>query len=47
MADIQELRWVCFALGVAGRDSGAIEEAVHRIACLRGDVAKPWTWSAL
>lgn len=47
LADIQELRWVAFALSLAGARTAAASEAVHRIACLRGTVPKPWTWSAL
>ncbi|UGT43405.1 aminoglycoside phosphotransferase family protein [Nocardia yamanashiensis] len=46
-ADIQELRWVGFALDRAAADPSAAHQAIHRISCLRGDVAKPWTWSAL
>ncbi|MFC3960718.1 phosphotransferase enzyme family protein [Nocardia jiangsuensis] len=46
-ADIQELRWVTFAIGLAHRDRAAAAEARHRIACLRGHVAKPWEWRAL
>jgi phosphotransferase family enzyme len=47
LADIQELRWVCFALSKAGARSDALEQARHRIACLRGEVSRPWTWTAL
>lgn len=47
VADTQELRWLCFALEIAVRDPGAAKEAAHRIACLRGDIPKPWTWAAL
>ncbi|MFC8044046.1 phosphotransferase family protein [Nocardia sp. NPDC057353] len=46
-ADIQELRWVTFAIGLTHRDQEAAAEARHRIACLRGHVPKPWRWSAL
>ncbi|MET7996800.1 phosphotransferase [Amycolatopsis sp. NPDC005232] len=45
MADIQELRWVAFVLGKT-REAAAIAEARHRIACLRGTIPRPWTWSA-
>lgn len=47
LADILELRWVCFAIGKADRDQPAAEEASHRIACLRGDIQRPWHWTAL
>lgn len=47
MADILELRWVCFALGKGGRDKAATDEARHRVACLRGEIPRPWTWTAL
>jgi len=47
VADIQELRWVCFSLGRAAVDSRAAAEARHRIACLRGEIPRPWTWTAL
>lgn len=46
-ADVQELRWVTFAIGLAHRDRAAAAEARHRIACLRGRVPKPWEWRAL
>lgn len=46
LAAVQELRWVCFVLGKANRDQAAEREARHRIACLRGDVTRPWSWSA-
>src|SRR5699024_2049482 len=46
MADIQELRWVCFALGKAADSPTAERETEHRIACLRGDMPRPWAWTA-
>lgn len=46
LAAIRELRWVCFVLGKADRDEEAKRETCHRIACLRGDVPRPWSWSA-
>jgi aminoglycoside phosphotransferase (APT) family kinase protein len=46
LADIQELRWVGFVLSKAGANPAASREARHRVACLRGDVPKPWTWAA-
>jgi len=44
-ASIQELRWVAFALGKAD-DTETLPEIRHRIACIRGDVPKPWSWRA-
>jgi hypothetical protein len=46
-ADVQELRWLCFALSKAAVSKAAAAEAQHRIACLRGDVPRPWRWTAL
>lgn len=46
-ADIQELRWVGFSLSLAAGNVRAAREAQHRIACIRGLVAKPWSWAAL
>ncbi|MFC8530004.1 phosphotransferase enzyme family protein [Nocardia sp. NPDC057227] len=46
-ADIQELRWATFAIGLAHRDRAAADEVRHRIACLRGRVPRPWEWRAL
>lgn len=43
---IRELRWVCFVLSKADIDEDAEREAHHRIACLRGEVPRPWSWSA-
>jgi len=44
-ADIQELRWTCFA---AFLDSdAAVTETRYRIECLQGLRPKPWTWTAL
>ncbi|OZM82042.1 hypothetical protein CFP66_12210 [Pseudonocardia sp. MH-G8] len=42
---IQELRWVAFALSKAD-DPPALPEIRHRVACIRGTVPKPWTWTA-
>jgi hypothetical protein len=47
VADIYELRWVCFALSRAESDSNTRTEADHRIACLRGEIPRPWTWNQL
>lgn len=46
MADIQELHWTTFVADKANYDPSAAREARHRIACLRGLVPKPWTWTA-
>lgn len=46
-ADIQELRWVSFAISLSEHNQSARREAVHRIACLRGTIPGPWTWNAL
>ncbi|WP_329060587.1 aminoglycoside phosphotransferase family protein [Amycolatopsis sp. NBC_01480] len=46
-ADIQELRWVCFALSKAGVRRDAATQVRHRIACIRGDLPRPWTWDAI
>ena len=45
-ADIQELRWTCFAISKASDGPTAASEARHRIDCLRGKVPRPWTWNA-
>ena len=47
LADAQELRWTAFALSKADTTATAHEQARHRIACLRGEVDRPWSWSAL
>ncbi|MFI5779103.1 phosphotransferase enzyme family protein [Nocardia sp. NPDC051570] len=47
LADIQELRWVGFALGQATASAAVAQQAKHRIACLRGKVPRPWRWEAL
>lgn len=46
LAAIRELRWTAFALSKAGTGGAAAREAEHRIACLRGRIPRPWTWSA-
>ncbi|MBF6207262.1 aminoglycoside phosphotransferase family protein [Streptomyces gardneri] len=46
-ADIQELRWVGFALERTSASRTAARQANHRIACLRGAVPRPWQWEAL
>ncbi|GAA1233065.1 aminoglycoside phosphotransferase family protein [Prauserella halophila] len=46
LADSQELRWVAFVLGKAVASAQAARETRHRIACLRGQVDRPWFWTA-
>jgi aminoglycoside phosphotransferase (APT) family kinase protein len=45
-ARIQELRWLCFAISKSATSTTAAAEVRHRIACLRGDIPRPWTWTA-
>ncbi|MEV6557951.1 aminoglycoside phosphotransferase family protein [Nocardia sp. NPDC051756] len=47
LADIQELRWVAFAVAQSAGNGNAARQAKHRIACLRGQVPRPWQWEAL
>ncbi|WP_063632280.1 phosphotransferase enzyme family protein [Nocardia brasiliensis] len=47
LADIQELRWVAFAVAQSAGNGNAARQAKHRIACLRGEVPRPWQWEAL
>lgn len=47
LADIQELRWVGFAIDRSDAGQAVTAVAKQRIACLRGLVPKPWTWTAL
>jgi Ser/Thr protein kinase RdoA (MazF antagonist) len=46
LADIHELRWVCFVISKSLGSQSAKLEVRHRIACLRGDVPRPWSWTA-
>ncbi|MFC6093149.1 phosphotransferase enzyme family protein [Saccharothrix lopnurensis] len=46
LASLHELHWVCFLLRKAPTDTTARDELNHRLACLRGDIPKPWTWTA-
>lgn len=46
MSLLVELKWTTFAIRQARRDPSIAEEVRHRIACLRGDVPKPWVWNA-
>jgi aminoglycoside phosphotransferase (APT) family kinase protein len=45
-ADIQELRWTCFVIGKSHNNPAARDEALGRIACLRGEIPRPWSWNA-
>ena len=47
LADIVELRWTCFAIKKSAVSNKAAHEARHRIACLRGEHPRPWSWNAL
>ncbi|MFE9786522.1 phosphotransferase family protein [Nocardia salmonicida] len=47
LADSQELRWTVFALSRSEASEGAAGEVRHRIACLRGEIDRPWRWNAL
>lgn len=46
LATARELRWTVFVLGKGGTDQRAAKEARHRVACLRGEIDRPWSWSA-
>jgi hypothetical protein len=46
LAAVTQLRWTAFVISKADANAAALAEARHRIACLRGAVPKPWTWSA-
>ncbi|MFI7121925.1 phosphotransferase [Amycolatopsis sp. NPDC049868] len=47
LADIQELRWLAFSLSKASSDARVAQECQHRLACLRGQLPRPWTWTAI
>ncbi len=46
LTGIQELRWVCFAISKSACSVSSKTELQHRIACLKGEVARPWSWRA-
>jgi len=46
LATIRELRWTAFVLGKAATSPEAYEQVRHRVACLRGEIERPWSWSA-
>ncbi len=45
-ADIQAFRWLGFLLGKSGSSAAVQREIQHRIACLRGEIPRPWAWTA-
>ncbi|MGW2055910.1 phosphotransferase enzyme family protein [Streptomyces sp. NPDC001840] len=48
LRDIRELRLVSFAFQIADGDPSALEQAQHRIACVRGRRGpRPWGWIAV
>ncbi|MGM1058458.1 phosphotransferase family protein [Saccharothrix sp. Mg75] len=47
LATITELRWIAFAIRKAKTSPKARGEAEYRLACLRGDIERPWRWTAL
>ncbi|MGW1280186.1 phosphotransferase family protein [Streptomyces tsukubensis] len=48
MRDVRELRLVTFALQTADQHAGALEQARHRLACVRGlRGPRPWHWRAV
>ncbi|PXY28527.1 hypothetical protein BA062_21890 [Prauserella flavalba] len=46
VATVSELRWTAFVLSKADGTNDATREARHRLACLRGEVERPWSWTA-
>jgi hypothetical protein len=46
LATIRELRWTAFVLGKAKTSTEAAQQVRHRLACLRGEIERPWSWSA-
>ena len=46
LADLQELRWTAFVAVKAAQNADAGVEVSHRLACLRGEVPRPWRWTA-
>ncbi|OLZ55160.1 hypothetical protein BS329_03790 [Amycolatopsis coloradensis] len=46
LATIRELRWTAFVLGKSDVSAKAAEQARYRVSCLKGEVDRPWTWSA-
>jgi hypothetical protein len=46
LADLQELRWTAFVADKADTNPDAAAEVSHRLACLRGEIPRPWKWAA-
>lgn len=46
VADLQELRWTAYVAVKAATNSDAADEVSHRLACLRGEIPRPWAWAA-
>lgn len=46
LADLQELRWTAYVAFKAAHNAGAAAEVSHRLACLRGEIPRPWRWTA-
>ena len=46
LAEMQELRWTSYVIGKAAASPASADEASHRIACLKGEVLRPWNWQA-
>lgn len=46
LADLQELRWTAYVADKAATNPDAADEVSHRLACLRGEIPRPWTWAA-
>lgn len=46
LVEIYELRLTAYALVRAGDNAATAREALHRLACLRGEVARPWVWKS-
>lgn len=45
LAEVQELRWASYVIGKSRPGSAEESEAAHRVACLKGEVSRPWDWS--
>jgi Ser/Thr protein kinase RdoA (MazF antagonist) len=45
LAEVQELRWTSYVIGKSKPGSAEESEAAHRVACLKGEVERPWKWA--
>jgi hypothetical protein len=45
LAQVQELRWTSYVIGKSKPGSAEESEATHRVACLKGEVRRPWNWA--